>query len=76
MNPLIDRLKIFFLGLFVLACVIVWVGQFLWLDPAKRCESHGAWWDPSARICATPIFLPRLTGRPVGAPPVTPAPKK
>jgi hypothetical protein len=72
MNPLIDRLKILFLGLFVVACAVVAVGQVVWLDPQKRCELRGAWWDPSSRICATPIAISKLTGRPNGSPPVTP----
>jgi|GEM_PF-4536010 hypothetical protein len=67
MNRLIDRLKLFFLGVFAISCVAVWAYQILWVAPAKRCESHGAWWDPSSRVCATPIYLPNLTGRPAGA---------
>jgi hypothetical protein len=76
MNRLIDRLKLVFLGLFAAACVAVWTYQLVWLGPEKRCEAHGDWWDPGARVCATPIFLPRMTGRPIGAPPVTPGLKK
>jgi hypothetical protein len=67
MNRLIDRLKLFFLGLFAISCVVVWVYQLLWVAPMKACESHGNWWDPLSRVCATPIYLPNLTGRPVGA---------
>ena len=66
MNPLIDRLKIFFLGVFALACVAVWVYQLLWVAPEKLCESQWNWWDPQSRVCATPLYLPDLTGRPVG----------
>ena len=66
MNRFIDRLKIFFLGLFAIACIAVWADQLLWVGPAKRCESQGNWWDPSSRVCATPIYLPNLTGRPAG----------
>lgn len=67
MNRLIDRLKIFFLGLFAISCVVVWAYQLLWVAPMKACEAHGNWWDPISRVCATPIYLPNLTGRPVGA---------
>ncbi len=67
MNRLIDRLKIFFLGLFAISCVVVWAYQVLWAAPRKACEAHGDWWDPSSRVCATPIYLPNLTGRPIGA---------
>jgi hypothetical protein len=71
MNRLIDRLKIFFLGLFAISCVVVWVYQLVWVAPMKACEAHGNWWDPLSRVCATPIYLPNLTGRTVGA--LTPA---
>jgi hypothetical protein len=64
MNRFIDRLKLFFLGVFAIACVAVWVYQLFWAAPAKRCESHGNWWDSASRVCATPIYLPNLTGRP------------
>jgi hypothetical protein len=67
MNRLIDRLKIVFLGLFAISCVVVWAYQLLWVAPMKACEAHGNWWDPSSRVCATPIYLPNLTGRPIGA---------
>jgi len=66
MNPLIDRMKIFFVGVFAIACVVVWTYQLLWVGPSKRCESQGNWWDGHSRVCATPIYLPNLTGRPVG----------
>ncbi len=67
MNRLIDRLKLFFLCLFAISCVAVWAYQLLWVAPMKACESHGNWWDPFSRICATPLYLPNLTGRPAGA---------
>ncbi len=66
MTSFIDRLKIFFLGVFAVSCALVWGYQLLWVAPAKKCESHGRWWDPSSRVCATPIYLPNLTGRPAG----------
>lgn len=67
MNRLIDRLKLLFLGLFAISCVAVWAYELLWVAPKKACEAHDNWWDPSSRVCATPIYLPDLTGRPVGA---------
>lgn len=66
MNHLIDRLKLFFLGLFAISCVAVWTYELLWVAPRKACEAHGNWWDPASRECATPIYLPNLTGRPIG----------
>ena len=67
MNRLIDQLKLFFLGLFAISCVAVWTYELLWVAPRKACEAHGNWWDPFSRVCATPIYLPNLTGRPIGA---------
>jgi hypothetical protein len=66
MNRLIDRLKLFFLGVFAISCIGVWAYQLLWAAPEKRCEGQGGWWDPRTRVCATPIYLPNLTGRPAG----------
>jgi len=66
MTRLIDRLKLFFLGVFFISCVAVWTYQLLWVAPEKKCESHGNWWDPFSRVCATPLYLPNLTGRPAG----------
>jgi hypothetical protein len=76
MNRFIDRLKLFFVGVFAISCIAIWAYQLLWVAPYKRCEARGAWWDPATRVCATPIFLPQLTGRPLGAPPVTAKPAK
>ncbi len=75
MNPAIHRLTLLFVSLFVISCVVVAVYQFVWVIPAKQCEAHSAWWDPTTRICATPIFLPALTHRPIGSPKLTPPPK-
>ncbi len=66
MTRFIDRLKIFFLGVFAISCAAVWGYQLFWVAPEKRCESRGAWWDPQSRVCATPVYLPNLTGRPAG----------
>ena len=72
MNSAINRLMLFFVALFAISCVVVAVYQVVWVMPAKKCEAHGAWWDPGTRICATPIFLPALTHRPIGAPKLAP----
>jgi hypothetical protein len=71
-NPLVQRLTLAFVGVFFASCVAVAVYQVLWVAPEKRCDAHDAWWDPQTRVCATPIFLPALTHRPIGAPRVTP----
>ena len=66
MNPTIDRLKILFLILFAVGCVGIWSYQIFYVWPAQKCDRHGGWWDGKARICAAPIYVPDLTGRPAG----------
>ena len=66
MNPTIDRLKLIFLGIFVVLAAASWGYQILWVWPARQCEAKGAWWDPQTRICAAPIYIPDVTGRPEG----------
>lgn len=73
MPSTIPRLKLFFLGLFFLGCIAVWAYQIFYIWPRDRCEAKQAWWDPQTRVCAAPIFLPKLTGRPIGSPPLKPA---
>jgi hypothetical protein len=72
MNKAIERLTVLFVSLFAVCCVAVAAYQLVWVRPEKRCEERGAWWDPATRVCATPIYLPNLTHRPVGAPKLTP----
>ncbi len=71
-NRTIHRMALFFAGVFVFCCVGVAVYQVIWVFPVKRCLDNGGWWDPETRICATPIFLPDLTHRPLGSPKLTP----
>ena len=32
----------------------------------ERCEARGDWYDIETRTCATPIYVPDITGRPAG----------
>jgi hypothetical protein len=69
-NRTIDRMKLFFLGVFALSCAAVWAYQVIYVWPARRCEAAGNWWDPEGRQCATPIDLrafPRIAPPPEGA---------
>ena len=75
MNPVIHRLTLLFVSVFVVSLVVVAVYQVMWVIPAKQCQAHSAWWDPDTRVCATPIFLPALTHRPIGSPKLAPAVK-
>ena len=65
MTRLINRLMVGFLALFVLGAVGAAAYQIIWIIPGKRCEAAGRWWDPASRQCATPIYIPHITGRPV-----------
>lgn len=70
MNKTIPRLMLGFVAVFVVGMAGLLVYQALWLTPARLCEQRGAWWDPSTRVCATPITLDKITRRPFGSPPV------
>lgn len=70
MQVTIQRLKIVFLGVFLVSSAAVFIYHYYWVWPRDRCESAGRWWEPGERICAQPIMLPKLTGRPFGSPPL------
>ena len=64
MNPNIERLKLIFIGLFVVAAISVGVWQVWWVMPAQKCEKEQKkWWDPVERVCATPVLTSDYTGR-------------
>lgn len=66
MNSTIDRLKLIFIGVFLISGIGLWAFQILYVMPAKKCEAAGQWWDRDRRICAQPIYIPDITGRPEG----------
>jgi hypothetical protein len=66
MNPTINRLKLLFLVLFAIGTVGIWAYQIFYVWPAHRCDEQGRWWDRKGRVCATPIYIPSITGRPKG----------
>ena len=53
MNPNIERLKLLFIGLFVVAAIGVGVWQFWWVMPAQKCEKEQKF---------SPDFLKRVSG--------------
>ena len=64
MNPNIERLKLIFIGLFVVAAISVGVWQVWWVMPAQKCEKEQKkWWDSAERVCATPVLVSDITGR-------------
>lgn len=66
MNPTINRLKILFLILFAIGAVAIWGYQIFYVWPAQKCDDREGWWDRKSRICASPIYIPSITGRPAG----------
>ena len=67
MNAFLRHINLVFLGLLALAIVVIAVYQLLWIDPGKRCEAAGNWWDPAPRVCGAVLYLPNITHRPIGA---------
>ena len=73
MKGTIDKTKLLFLAMFVAVSAAAWVYQLWVIQPRQDCEAGGGWWDAEGRVCATPIYLPKLTGRPIKPkPPITP----
>lgn len=63
MNANIERLKLIFLGIFVVAAIGVGVWQVGWDMPRRKCEAVHKWWDHGQRVCATPVLISDITGR-------------
>jgi hypothetical protein len=69
MNPWITLSKFVVLSLFIVTASGVTVYDLIYIQPAKRCERAGAWWDARDRQCLTPIPIWWLTGRGLPNPP-------
>jgi hypothetical protein len=65
MNPTIERVKLLFVGLFAVIVVGILVWQVGWIWPEQRCEKAHKWWDSGQRVCATPVLISDITGRPI-----------
>jgi hypothetical protein len=63
MNRIIYRLKLIFVGVFAILCVVTLVWQVGWVWPRKECLSERKWWDGSQRVCAQPVLISDITGR-------------
>lgn len=61
-----SRLNILFFSLFAVMTAGVLVFQRYWMEPGERCEAQGKWYDIESRICAQPISIAEITGRPIG----------
>ncbi len=60
------RLSILFFGIFAVLVTGTLIFQNQWIAPGERCEREGKWYDIETRICATPISIAEITGRPIG----------
>ena len=75
MQRTLFRLKILFLVLFLIGTAGSIAYHLMWVLPSRACAERGGWWAPRSRVCATPIDITEITGRPRGAPPAAkPAP--
>ncbi|THD77259.1 MAG: hypothetical protein E7812_15055 [Phenylobacterium sp.] len=63
MNPVIDRLKVIFVGIFLVINIGLAVWEFGWEIPRENCEKAHKWWDNAQRVCGTPILVSDVTGR-------------
>jgi len=64
MNKTIDRLKLIFLGIFIVAAAGVWAYQVLVVKPKRECESQGAWWGGKWRECEHAVSIAPYKGPP------------
>jgi hypothetical protein len=58
------RLSVLFLSMFAVLVGVAYGYDALVKAPGDRCEDGGRWWDPDTRVCAQPIAIAELTGRP------------
>lgn len=60
------RLTLIFAALFALGMGGLFILQHFWVEPGEKCARQGHWYDMETRICAQPIYIPDITGRPEG----------
>ncbi len=58
------RLSVLFLSIFAVLMTGMFAYERLVVAPGDRCEEGGRWWDPETKICAQPISIAEITGRP------------
>jgi hypothetical protein len=58
------RLSILFLSIFAVLLAGLFAYETMVVAPGDRCEAGGRWWDPDGRVCAQPISIAEITGRP------------
>ena len=60
------RLSVLFLVSFAACFALILAYQHFVRAPGDRCEEQGKWWDREGRVCAQPISIAEITGRPIG----------
>lgn len=60
------RLSVIFLATFAVLVGAAFAWQALVVAPEDRCEQGGGWWDREGGICARPVSIAEITGRPAG----------
>lgn len=70
MNRTINRLKIIFVGLFLVSTVGVFAYHYMWVWPKARCEARGGAWAGKWLKCGTIYSIETLTRRPLNVPPI------
>jgi hypothetical protein len=60
------RLSVIFLSAFAVSTGLILAYQHFVRAPGERCEEQGKWWDGEGRVCAQPIAIAEITGRPNG----------
>lgn len=58
------RLSVMFLACFAILMGGMFAYEALVVAPGDRCEAGGRWWDPKSGVCAQPISIAEITGRP------------
>lgn len=58
------RLSVMFLACFAILMGGMFAYEALVVAPGDRCEAGGQWWDPKSGVCAQPISIAEITGRP------------
>jgi len=70
MDRTLNRLKILFVGLFLLSSAGVFGYHYLWVWPKERCEARGGAWAGKWLKCATIYPIETITRRPLNTPPI------
>ncbi|MBU1326407.1 MAG: hypothetical protein KJ676_14345 [Alphaproteobacteria bacterium] len=60
------RLSVLFLASFAACFALILAYEHFVRAPGERCEEQGKWWDREGRVCAQPISIAEITGRPNG----------